>query len=36
MLVSRRSVAQPFAQGPEKNQGQADLFSLPLPSAGIE
>ena len=36
MLVSRRPVAQPFAQGPEENQGQADLFGLPLPSAGIE
>ena len=36
MFVSRRTVAQPFAQGSEENQGQADLFGLPLPPAGIE
>jgi hypothetical protein len=34
--VSRRTIAQPFAQGPEENQGQADLFGLPLSSTGIE
>ena len=36
MFVPWRTVAQPFAQGSEENQGQAYLFGLPLPPAGIE
>ena len=36
IFVSRRIIAQPFAQGPEENQGQADFFGLPPSSAAIE
>jgi hypothetical protein len=36
MFVPRCTVALPFAQSPEENQGQADLFGLSLSSTGVE